>query len=86
MIHFCLCTISILITIIIHSLTHSQPNLPDLDSATRIELMKKYRSTPTRTSSKRASDPYSEAVSLARRLFMLDGFKKSEVASKLADP
>ena len=39
----------------------------------------------TRSSSKRKSDPYTQAVSLARHLYMLDGYKKSEVAGKLAD-
>lgn len=30
-------------------------------------------------------DPYSKAIFLARQLYMLDGFKKSEVAAKLSD-
>ena len=46
---------------------------------------RKHRSTPSRSSSKRKSNPYTEAVSLARHLYMLDGYKKSEVAGKLAD-
>ena len=29
--------------------------------------------------------PHSKAITLARQLYMLDGFKKSEVAAKLAD-
>ena len=47
---------------------------------------RRHRVTPSRSSSKRKSNPYSEAVSLARHLYMLDGYKKSEVAGKLADP
>ena len=47
---------------------------------------RRHRITPSRSSSKRKSNPYSEAVSLARHLYMLDGYKKSEVAGKLADP
>lgn len=38
-----------------------------------------------RSSSKRRQDPYADAVALARRLYMLDGYKKSEVAHQLAD-
>ena len=39
-----------------------------------------------RSNSKKRLDPTSKAVTLARKLYMLDGFKKSEVAEKLADP
>ena len=45
--------------------------------------MKKY--SPSRSASRQKDDPYNMAVSLARRLYMLDAFKKSEVAEKLAD-
>ena len=46
--------------------------------------MRKYRGV-NRSSSKRRQDPYADAVVLARRLYMLDGYKKSEVAQQLAD-
>ena len=57
---------------------------PLLSSNSREELMRKYRSA-NRSSSKRRQDPYADAVVLARRLYMLDGYKKSEVAQQLAD-
>ena len=49
--------------------------------------MKKYRNSPLKSSlSRKKEDPYTMAVSLARRLYMLDGFRKSEIAGRLADP
>ena len=58
------------------------PQLPFLasDSPLRERLMRQYSS-----GHRRRSDPYTEAISLARRLYMLDGFRRSEVAAKLAD-
>lgn len=47
------------------------------------ELIDKY--TPRRSPSKLRHDNYSKAITLARQLYMLDGFKKSEIAEKLAD-
>ena len=35
--------------------------------------------------SSKKKDEYAEAVFMARQLYMLDGYKKSEVAAKLAD-
>ncbi len=58
-----------------------------MDEQKKEELMKIYRNSPSWTHpSQKKDDPYTMAVSLARRLYMLDGFKKSEVAQKLADP
>jgi len=37
------------------------------------------------SSKKKSGDPYTSAVTIARKLYMLDGFKKSEVAAKLYD-
>ena len=59
---------------------------PLIDDQRREELMKLYRNSPHSSPSSHKDDPYKMAVSLARRLYMLDGFKKSDVASKLADP
>ena len=44
--------------------------------------MRKYR--VHRSPSKHRKDPYADAVTTARRLYMLDGYKKSEVAQHLA--
>ena len=59
--------------------TAMQPRKP---SDSREELMRKYRIS--RSPSKRRQDPYADAVTTARRLYMLDGYKKSEVARHLA--
>ncbi|XP_064389105.1 PH and SEC7 domain-containing protein 1-like isoform X2 [Halichondria panicea] len=59
---------------------------PLVDEHKKEELMKMYRNSPNRSHPSKKDDPYTMAVSLARRLYMLDGFKKSEIAQKLADP
>ena len=51
----------------------------------REKLMRKYRNLP-QSPVKRRGSPQSDAIILARRLYMLDGFMKSEVAEKLSDP
>lgn len=56
-----------------------------LDPAEKERLMQRYK-MPTRTNSRKQADQSSRAVTLARKLYMLDGFKKSEVAEKLAQP
>lgn len=48
--------------------------------------MQRYHMAPTRSNSRKNVDESSQAVTLARKLYMLDGFKKSEVAAKLAQP
>ncbi len=35
------------------------------------------------SSKKKSGDPYTSAVAMARKLYMLDGYTKSEVAPKL---
>ena len=57
-----------------------------LDQEEKERLIQRFNMTPTRSNSRKHIDQASRAVTLARRLYMLDGFKKSEVAEKLADP
>lgn len=64
----------------------SDSQAPLVDEHKKEELMKMYRNSPNRSHPSKKDDPYTMAVSLARRLYMLDGFKKSEIAQKLADP
>ena len=67
----------------VHSCICSQHTF--IPEAQREHLMRKYRNTPSRSPSRKHRDTYADAVTLARRMFMLDGFKKSEIAEKLAD-
>lgn len=48
--------------------------------------MQRYNVAPTRSNSRKQRDESSQAVTLARKLYMLDGFKKSEVAARLSQP
>ena len=43
------------------------------------------RSSPRKKLQTNADSAYADAVGLARRLYMMDGYRKSEVAEKLAD-
>ena len=47
-----------------------------------VELRK---TSPRKKSQAATYSTYSDAVGLARRLYMMDGYRKSEVAGKLAD-
>ena len=57
-----------------------------LDPEEKERLMQLYNVVPTRSNSRKQNDLSSQAVTLARRLYMLDGFKKSEVAARLSQP
>jgi hypothetical protein len=61
----------------------SQERVPSINgSETPVsQESKKKRTTPSKTQ----QDQYSRAIILARQLFMLDGYKKSDIVSKLAD-
>ena len=57
-----------------------------IDPAEKERLMQRYHMAVTRSNSRKHIDESSQAVILARKLYMLDGFKKSEVAAKLSQP
>jgi hypothetical protein len=57
-----------------------------IDPAEKERLMQRYNVGPTRSNSRKQADRNSQAVTLARKLYMLDGYRKSEVAEKLAQP
>ena len=57
-----------------------------IDPAEKERLMQRYNVGPTRSNSRKQTDRNSQAVTLARKLYMLDGYRKSEVAEKLAQP
>ena len=57
-----------------------------IDPAEKERLMQRYNVGPTRSNSRKQADRISQAVTLARKLYMLDGYKKSEVAEKLSQP
>ena len=64
----------------VHGVPLQRPRSADVSSVEvtkRSPLKKKLLSNPQIS--------YSDAVGLARRLYMMDGYRKSEVAEKLAD-
>ncbi|CAI8031449.1 PH and SEC7 domain-containing protein 3 [Geodia barretti] len=67
--------------------TGKAPESPKwIDPEEKERLIQRFNVGPTRRNSRKQTDESSQAVTLARKLYMLDGFKKSEVAARLSQP